>query len=302
MSFDCTTLTPSARDVSVRRMQRADQIHRGARRELARLFAATLATLMFADVARALEPDDRGGTHSTGASVTIDAFLDRLMMAESGGKDTAKNPLSTALGPFQFINATFLDVARRHFAAETANLTPAQILSLRIDRSFARRAAHIYTLENAGQLAAASIPTSYPNLRLAFLLGPAGAIRVLQSPGEAKVAALLGPAVIAANPFMRTMSAAALVARSARDVRMPVDGADGVASSASGAPRARLASVVLPALPAGAAPAGAKKPAAPKLNIQCNTDLASCRKWVALQTQMLQRKQKSPHVKAVALR
>ena len=40
-------------------------------------------------------------------------FLDRLMGAESAGRSHAKNPRSSALGPFQFINSTFLAVMRR---------------------------------------------------------------------------------------------------------------------------------------------------------------------------------------------
>jgi hypothetical protein len=53
----------------------------------------------------------------TASSAEFDAFLDRLMSAESGGLAHAKNPRSTALGPFQFIKSTFLEITRRHFPA-----------------------------------------------------------------------------------------------------------------------------------------------------------------------------------------
>jgi hypothetical protein len=48
------------------------------------------------------------GTHfAVGASDTaFGTFLDRLMHAESAGRDSAANPRSTALGPFQFIKST----------------------------------------------------------------------------------------------------------------------------------------------------------------------------------------------------
>ena len=68
---------------------------------------------------------------------TMAAFLDRLMLVESGGRDDARNPRSTAVGPYQFLESTFLDLARRHFASETATLPPAQILALRTNRPFA---------------------------------------------------------------------------------------------------------------------------------------------------------------------
>src|SRR5690606_6893021 len=39
------------------------------------------------------------------AAMTMPKFFDRLMMAESGGRLTARNARSTALGPFQFIES-----------------------------------------------------------------------------------------------------------------------------------------------------------------------------------------------------
>jgi hypothetical protein len=75
-------------------------------------------------------------------AMTLETFLDRLMMAESGGQDAARNPRSTAVGPFQFIQEAFLDVVRRHFAEETMSLSTMALLKLREDRAFARRAVH----------------------------------------------------------------------------------------------------------------------------------------------------------------
>lgn len=254
--------------------------------------------------------------------MTVETFLDRLMMAESGGRDTAKNPLSTALGPFQFINATFLDVVRRHFSDETAGLSPTQILALRTDRTFSRQVAAIYTAENARQLEAADVSATYPNLRLAFLLGPSGALRILRAPGDARVAQLVGPGVLKANPFLHGLTVSGLIARAARDLRLPSGDVAAVSSdTANGVPKPKLAAVVLPPLSSGSAvgpsatpatptipaapasPAAAKKAQAPKLDIRCNQALASCRKWVALQSKALVQKQLPPkRTKAAALR
>jgi hypothetical protein len=78
------------------------------------------------------------------AAMTIDTFLDRLMMAESGGQDAVRNPRSTAIGPFQFIEGTLLAVVRRHFAEETTSLSIVALLGLRQDRAFAQRAGEAY--------------------------------------------------------------------------------------------------------------------------------------------------------------
>lgn len=209
----------------------------------------------------------------TGIVATSDAadmarFLDRLMQAESGGNDLAKNPRSTALGPYQFIESTFLDVARRHFASETTALPPAQILALRTDRKFARRAAEAFTRDNAEQLAAHGLPASFANLRLAFLLGPAGAIRVLKSDATTPVINVVGVAVVQANPFMAGMTTRDLAAWSGRNL-----------AAVSGRILSRDAGA-----PVAAAPAALSPPPAPVVVAKCNLSLASCRRWLAIAT------------------
>ena len=74
------------------------------------------------------------------------------MAAESGGRTNAKNPRSSALGPFQFIKSTFLDVARRHFLAEIAGLTEEKILELRTDPGLSRRVAAVFCRESVNYL------------------------------------------------------------------------------------------------------------------------------------------------------
>ncbi len=105
----------------------------------------------------------------------FELFLDRLMMAESDGRDYLKNRRSSALGPYQFIKGTFLYVTRRHFQDRIAGLSKVQILALRTDREFSRKVVAQYTRELAVHLARNGIATTYGHLRLAYLLGPSGA-------------------------------------------------------------------------------------------------------------------------------
>ena len=72
------------------------------------------------------------------------SFLDRLMLAESGGRDTAANPLSTALGTVPVHQVDVSRVARRHFPG-VAELSDEQVLALRTTRHFARAAAAAFT-------------------------------------------------------------------------------------------------------------------------------------------------------------
>ena len=194
--------------------------------------------------------------------MTLEQFLDRLMIAESGGDDAARNPRSTALGAFQFIESTFLDVVARHFAEETAALSRTEILALRTDRAFARRAAEAFTRDNAAHLAGEGQPATFPNLRLAYLVGPHAAVRVLAADGTTPLSALLGPAALRANPFMQRLDAAGLVARCARELSVPVDAKSGLAVAA------------------GAMPMPKAKPA---IAVRCDLKRASCRHWLAVQ-------------------
>ncbi len=191
-------------------------------------------------------------------------FLDRLMMAELGGRDDARNPRSTAVGPFQFIEATFLEVARRHFPNETSHLTPAKVLQLRTDRQFARRAADAFTRDNAAHLAVAGLDPTFANLRLAFLVGPGGAVRVLKADPRTSLRETLGAQVVQANPFMIGMTTADLSHWAHRNL------------SAAALGTARLAAD--PNRVAGAR-GGATRPAIP---VRCDRGLASCRRWIAL--------------------
>jgi hypothetical protein len=200
-------------------------------------------------------------------------FLDRLMQAESGGRQFAKNPASSALGPFQFISSTFLDVILRHFPQVTEGKSNAEILALRVDPKVARDAALAYTRANAAFLQERGFGTHPAHLRLAFLVGPSGAVNVIAAEPETPVSDLLSKAALAANPFLNGMTAKQLIERSERE-------AAGLEP--------------LPALAAPEKQASAK----PQIKIRCNLGRASCRKWVQLAKRRTARKARHGAAKA----
>ena len=193
--------------------------------------------------------------------MTMETFLDRVMMAESGGRADLRSSRSTAVGAYQLIEGTFHGIVRRHFAAETASLTPAQLLALRTNPVFSRRVAEAFTRENATHLASQQLEPTFQNLRLAYLVGPGGAVRVLKAGLDSPLFHLLSPAAILANPFMSGMTARGLIAKAARDLAVPVSNRAGIQAAAGG-------------------PNGQVRPAGPP--IRCNLGLPSCRRWVAL--------------------
>ena len=199
---------------------------------------------------------------------SFDAFLDRLMAAESGGRSHAKNPRSTALGPFQFINSTFLEVTRRHFSAQISGLNDSQILALRTDRDFSRRAAAAFSRDNINFLKERGLDPTFAHLRLAYLLGAGDAVLILLAQQDTRVADVLSTAVVKANPFMRDMSAADLLAKSERDVARERP------RLATAAPEPRLRPLPLQRPSQQRVASGER---------QCSPKLASCRKALALQ-------------------
>ena len=213
----------------------------------------------------AAAPVAQGSDTKSPTMSDLSPFLDRLMLAESAGRDDARNPRSTAVGPFQFIERTFLDLIARYFSVETRQLDRAGQLALRADRAFARKVAEAYTRENAAALADADLAPTFANLRLAFFAGADGAIRVLKAPPGTSAQAILGGAVVRANPFLAGMTVAHLAQWSART--MALDGRISVPE-------------------AGRARAGARSGAGrPAITVHCNPRLASCRRWVSLAKQ-----------------
>ena len=191
-------------------------------------------------------------------------FLDRLMQAESGGRLTAKNPRSSALGPFQFIQSTFHDIVMRYLPDLAEGKSYSEIQQMRTDLEASRLAALIYTRENAAYLNQRGVAPEPGFLRLAFLLGPNGAAKVIAAKPETAVSDLLSPAAVDANPFMRNMSAEQLIDRANRE-----------AAGLKPLPLVALAKA---------------KSAPPQIKVRCNLKLASCRKWLALAKQRLARK------------
>lgn len=217
--------------------------------KLVLIFIAFLVSLALACLAQT------GGNSRLVSTESETSFLDRLMRAELGGRQFAKNPASSALGPFQFLETTFLDIVRRNFPELTAGKTDAEVLALRTDPKVARDVALVYTRENASALAAKGVIVTAGHLRLAFFAGAAGALKVIEAHPDELVSNLLSAAAIQANPFLKTMTASQLLARAERE-------ASGVLAVAAGLPQPT-------SVPSGIA-------------VQCNLKLASCRHWLAL--------------------
>lgn len=138
-----------------------------------------------------------------------DTYLSSIRAAESGGNDTAKNPLSTATGRYQFIEETWNGLMRKF---PELGLTA----DGRTDAAQQELAIRAFTAENAKGLMAAGIEPTNGNLYAAHFLGLGGALSVLKEDPASLVSDHVSGDVIAANGFLSGMTVADFAAWAAR--------------------------------------------------------------------------------------
>jgi hypothetical protein len=237
-------------------------------------------------------------------------LLDRLMAAESGGRQFAKNPRSSALGPFQFVEGTFLDIMRRKLPALTVGKSDAEISRLRVDPKVSRDAALIYIRENAKFFAARNVPITAANLRLAFFVGQTGALKVLAAKSDKPLSSILNASALTANPRLGILTAGQLIESQKADgtlaaidqlsttagrlIEKPSQAAgDVIPIAANPQPKVSADGRFIEKSSQEAENVGrtvrfSEPPAAPEIVVHCNLKLPSCRKWLALSEQRSQ--------------
>ncbi len=163
------------------------------------------------------------------ANPTVDGVTDRIVNVESKGVADAKNPNSSASGAGQFLNSTWLDTVKKYAPDIAAGKTDTQIIALKSDADLSRQMVKAYADENAGILSAEGHAPTAGNLYLAHFAGPQGAIDLLNADAGASAKSILGSKVIAANPFLKDMSASDVVEWAANRMK----GADSAAPEAA---------------------------------------------------------------------
>jgi len=127
-------------------------------------------------------------------------YVSQVIAAESGGRDNAKNPMSSATGAGQFTSGTWLSLFKKTFSDMAAQMTDAAILGLRTNREYSVKMIEAYAKENAAALTQAGFDATNTNLHLAHFLGSGGAIKALRASPSDNAASVLGDAAAKANP------------------------------------------------------------------------------------------------------
>ncbi len=144
------------------------------------------------------------------ASGAVETLIGRIIHVESAGNATARNPLSTASGLGQFIESTWLRMMQTYRPDLVITLSRQEVLNLRFNPDLSRQMVRNLAQENEAFLRARGHNATPGNLYLAHFLGPLGASQALSADPSAPVINVMGPAVVAANPFLRNYTIADL--------------------------------------------------------------------------------------------
>lgn len=141
------------------------------------------------------------------------SFANEVGQAESGNNPNATNPRSTASGPDQFTDQTWLSLVRQAAPQYAAGKSEAQLLALRNNPGVSKEMTEFNAVRNANALIKAGDPLSHTNLYLAHHYGAMGAQDILAAPANTPAAKILSPAAIAANPGIADKTTAQLIAQ-----------------------------------------------------------------------------------------
>ncbi|TIN27192.1 MAG: M23 family metallopeptidase [Mesorhizobium sp.] len=153
---------------------------------------------------------DTGNSGNSG-DVAVETLTDRIVHVESGGSARAKNPNSSATGAGQFITKTWIRMMNTYRPELARTLSTADLLALRYDATISREMVRNLAREGEAYLRARGHQISAGRLYLCHFLGMEGAHQVLAASGSAQLSAVLGSAVIQANPFLTGKTAGYVV-------------------------------------------------------------------------------------------
>jgi hypothetical protein len=154
------------------------------------------------------------------AGLEFSSLVERIISTESNGGANKKNRHSSATGPAQFRDQTWLEMIAAHRPDLVDGRTRTELLELRRDQELAREITTRLVERNAKMLGERKLPITPGTLYLAHFAGPAGAVAVLSVPDNEHAASTMAVAdatgrttaqkIVASNPFLADFTVADL--------------------------------------------------------------------------------------------
>jgi hypothetical protein len=200
---------------------------------------------------------------------------DSIRAAESGGDNYAKNDLSSAYGPDQFLAGTWLDTLKSNRPDLAQGKSDAELLAMRSDPDLSGQMRDAYAAKNSAILSKAGLPVTPGTTYLAHFAGPGGAVKLLSADPSTPAGDILGPGVVAANPFIAKMTAGDVAAWAGRKMGgppqqtapqaapQPVQAGPAPVSAPAGQPQPRFTTPFFAGGGPAAQPAASQGPPAP---------------------------------------
>ncbi|MFC3786689.1 GNAT superfamily N-acetyltransferase [Sphingopyxis italica] len=154
--------------------------------------------------------------------VSREALKARIRRAESSGDDTAQAATSSAYGRYQFVSKTWLTYYKRRYGSQ--GLSDDQILAKRSDGQLQEALMDDLIRDNERALASIGARATPGNLYLAHFAGSGGAKAILRAAPDTPVSRILGKRAVAANPFLKDMTADDVIRWAHRKVGGDPDG------------------------------------------------------------------------------
>lgn len=209
-------IRPPAEDRTLAEPAIADNVKAGLERTALMFLAILLMTFIgvtvifiLPDLIRNIMREGQNSNH----------VVAHIIQAESNGCTNLKNKRSTASGPGQFIETTWLQLIRK-YRPDLAHLPRAELLDLRHDLELSREMTTRFAEGNANVLRRHGQSVTPGTLYLSHFAGSAGAVAILTAPETADAAAIMANAdasgritrdiIVNANPFLREFTIADL--------------------------------------------------------------------------------------------
>ena len=155
-------------------------------------------------------------------------FVDKVITAESSGNAQARpcdaktgKLLSSAYGAGQFVEATWLEMVKKH-RPDLAAKSDEDILGLRGDFALSREMTIKFTEENRTFLIKHGFDPTDAALYLAHFAGRTGAVKLLEAHRDTPVEKILSPEAVAANQFLKGQTPATLYAWARKKMNVEV--------------------------------------------------------------------------------